>query len=273
VAANERRERRERRGAMTWRFLLAVSLLQTTAPLPAQAPSPTALFVTDVQRTLAIGSLAERETILKRVAESGLTAKSPQIAAAVAHELERVSALVDKRGEARWAGRPMPNASEDYSEYYPLLVRACAQSDDPVVIDGLIGAISTGRLAADALARFGVKALGRVGAVAATDRHPLRAGGALITLQLITETHELSPEHLRQIAGWTRQRMQGRQPALLWGIAARLALITGDPELVRRVNAIADGSELPAVDRESDRSFIQSLVRDAIAKAREQKKR
>jgi hypothetical protein len=48
---------------------------------------------------------------------------------------------------------------EEYSEYYASLIHLVAAMDDPASINALLGAITTGHMAMDALARFGTAAV------------------------------------------------------------------------------------------------------------------
>jgi len=127
-------------------WLLGLSLLSPAGPAFSQE-----LDASQVLQTLATGSLADREAMIARLIETKTTVSSASIAGAVAQELVRVNAEVAERQRKIASGALDPEAPE-IGEYLGLLVQACAMSAQPVVLDGLVGAIDTGNMATNAIA-------------------------------------------------------------------------------------------------------------------------
>lgn len=168
--------------------------------------------VKQVLQTLATGTRAEREQMMSRVITVEATAKSHEIARAVAAELARMSEVTAERQRRIAQGILDPDAP-GIGEYKGLLVQPCAQSKDPVVIDALIGVIDTGHMAMNALVGFGPLAFDRVVAVAANGEKANKVSGALATLAKFVQAGSLSPVQWSRVLTITRSRTRGTQVA------------------------------------------------------------
>jgi hypothetical protein len=150
-------------------MVIVVSLLCATgAGYNPQDAVKRNVSVEEVLRVLKVGTLPEREAVLEDVLALDAARKSVEILAAVAEELSRVNGVVKARAAAWDKGERGPVEEGDVGNYLYLLVSVASRSDNPIVIQPLLGVIDTGGMATDALARFGSQAFPFVVAIART---------------------------------------------------------------------------------------------------------
>ncbi len=203
-----------------------------------------------------------------RVVEVKAITKSAALAKAIGAELVRMNAVVIERQRRIAAGVTDP-AAPAIGEYLGLLIQACAQSADPSVIDGLVGAIDTGYGATRALARFGPAASDRVLTVASSDVESVKVSGALTTLELMNQVGTLSPEQRARSANVIRARLSGQQSFIVFSAAIHAAAASEMADLRVRVEAIASGAVvLNTADYQDMTAELQRRAQDALKKKR-----
>ncbi len=223
----------------------------------------------DVVARMTKGTLEEREETVSKVVAFNLMARSADVRRVVAQELVRMNAEVARRQDNLARGISEPGAPA-IGEYMGQLVQACAGTDDPVVIDGLLGAIDTGNMATSALARFGSTVLARVVEIANDERNPLKAFSALETLTKMLATHTVNSEEIGRVIAIARRGMSGEHSVFVWTAIVRLAVATGDPVLLDDVRAIASGTRAVPVapsdiSGERGRATIRRVAQGALA--------
>ena len=234
---------------------VVASLLATSgAGYDTQAAAKQSVHVREVLQVLKVGTLAEREAALADVLALDAARKSVEILAAVAGELSRVNAILEAREQAWRNGKPGPAEEGDLRNYYHLLVSVVSGSENPIVIQPLIGAIETGGMARDALARFGSRAFPFVTAIARNHAEAMHIHGALLTLEKMVTTGVLSPREKTEVVLLAAERMEGTQRDVVWSAAMKLALATGDKDLRTTVERIADGTLVVSTSGEEDMS-------------------
>ena len=223
-------------------LLLCLSVVAHADTVSAQQ-SQDSIFVKDVLRVFASGSLVQRESMLPRVLAAKMTSKSPEVAAAIAHELEMMNAVVKQRQKNIRLGIADPTAPS-IGEYVGGLTEACAHANNPVVIPALVGGMN-GSLVWEALVGFGPVIIEPVAALLESEDDPLRVQGAAMTLTRLMGKYRLTDQQRSRLGRAVTARMNGRQHPVAWRGILTLALATGEPQLRQRVRAVADGVEVP----------------------------
>jgi hypothetical protein len=250
------------------RWTIALTLLAVFGSSLGSTAQRYDVSVREVLAVLEKGSLEEREEMMARVVKVRATAKSPVLAAAIAGELIRMNAVTAERQDRMRRGIPDPTAP-GIGEYKASLIQACTQTDDPVVIDALVGVINTGNMATRALARFGPLAFERVAAVAEHGADGSKVSSALRTLMQMVELDNLPPVHKSKASDIARSRLTGPQRFIVFSGAINLATALGTPDLLEEVEEIALGLRLPEIEGITDmgqREHLQRRAREALAK-------
>jgi hypothetical protein len=175
--------------------------------------------------------------------------RSARIDAALLRELGRLNEVRRQRREEDRAGKPL--VGDFPAEYYRDVIELVSEPTRPTAIPALTGALGTGRMVDDALAKFGAQALppileiarSRVGTVSegnAGDTPPEIVSDALTTLSLIAPSAGLPEASRAAIAGVARERLSGHQHPSVVIAACKLAIATKDPGLRQRVAQLAD---------------------------------
>jgi hypothetical protein len=234
-------------------MVVVASLLSATgAGYNTQDAVKRNVSVDQVLRVLKIGTLPEREAVLADVLALDAAGKSVEILAAVAGELSRVNSVVHAR-EAAWVKGERGPVEEGYlGNYHFLLVSVASRSENPIVIQPLLGVIDTGAMATDALARFGSRAFPFVAAIARNHADEMHVCGALRTLEKMLTTGVLSPAERAEVCRVASARMEGTQPTVVWLTAIPLSLATGDQRLRTIVERIAGGTLMVSTSDDRD---------------------
>jgi hypothetical protein len=157
--------------------------------------------------------------------------------------IEEALRLNDERAERRDAVRTgqavIPVASD--AEYVSQVLDTLAEETSPAVLPALLLFIDTNTRTMKAVADFGETALPYVVAMAkGNDR--VAAGSALFTLEFMLTRPSirtpLSAQSRTRIVEVAKSRLHGVQAADITTPAVRLAVATGDPELLKRVRSI-----------------------------------
>jgi hypothetical protein len=163
---------------------------------------------------------------------------------ALVDEAARMREDRDRRAAARRSGmdlEPHVNPEEWSNDLYRVL-HGLAQYKTPEVIPPLVAFIENGGGTSEALADFGEEAVPALLPLA-ENRTDLSGSSALQTFQMMltrsTVRHPLSAESKARIANIARTRLHGRQARVMVLAAIRLAVVTGERDLIDRVRLIA----------------------------------
>jgi hypothetical protein len=251
--------------------LLCVWVLTVPAELPTpqgQSSGTVNLRDKEVLRVMQQGTLEQRQQAMHAVIDTGSMSRSPEIRRVVAAELERMNKVVEQRQDKIVRGESDPGAP-DIGPYLGLLAEACSSTDDPVVIDALIGVIDTGNMVESAVARFDGIALDRVAAVALSDAGPMKVSGALRVLTKMLDAGPKSAQERDRILAIAQNRMERTQHPIIWGSAIRLAVATGLPGLQAKVEAIAAGALiLPGAEGPEGMDLVKRSAEAALKQKR-----
>jgi hypothetical protein len=218
----------------------ALAVIVLSAILAAQAP----VDQSKLAQQLRTGTDDQREAAARAVLSIPPTARQPSILLALTQELDRLKQELETRRLALPRGESLsPMGGE--GEYLFALCDAVSQHDDPVVLRPLMYFINTGNRVIDKIAAFGELALPEVLTLASSDSAPGRRGdtaAAILTLQRMLERpvrNPLSAKSRQQILDLAAKRLSGKQKDYVITAALDLAVATGDPSLIRRVQVIA----------------------------------
>jgi len=214
--------------------------------------------VRDVEKVFTSGNLRDKQAWIDKVLLTGMTQKSPRVAAVIAHELE----TMNRRAWPKlFPGTPVQtsSATEDVGSYYEKLVEACIESRNPVAIPALVGAMN-GPGVWNALIEFGTAAVEPVLEALQSEEDALRIQGEARTLAGLIRSSVVTDEQ----AARAKQELLGRLAVWQHPVACRglyeLALATKDPELRKRVEAIASGAERPNATGDSERQMLRAVA-------------
>ncbi len=170
--------------------------------------------------------------------------RQPALVLALVDEAHRLRQELDLRGLAYQSGLKLPSRHEKNHTFD--LVDTLAEHTSPVVIPGLIEFVGTGDRVANALADFGEPAVAPLFVLAIDDSVLTKSSTLRIFAKMLTRPtvrHPLSSDSRKRIVGIARERLSGYQgPVILSAI--RLALATGESDLIQRVKLIASDERL-----------------------------
>jgi len=203
--------------------------------------------------------------------------RSAAVDAALVRELGRLNEARRQRREDDRAGNPL--VGDFPAEYYRDVIELVSESTRPTTIPALAGALGTGRMVDDALAKFGAQAVPPVLEIArstvgtiteghAGDTPPEIVGDALTTLSLILQSPGVPEPSRAAIATVARERLSGLQHPSVVIAACRLAIATRDPALRQRVAELAeDGAQVTAfgISDASRAQQVRLVARQALA--------
>lgn len=227
-------------------FIRRARVIVATAPLliggtAAYAQPP--VDEASVVAALANGSAEERTAAVAAIRQVPVAERSAAVLNALLQELDRLHQHLEDRQLALLTGQPLA-PSADHSEYlFNVLDVVCQQKDDSAIIRPLLPFVGTGNRVVDTLAAFGELAVADVSAIAESglasqsDVH-----SALLVLRRMLERPGIDPlsaqsrARVRKIAG---DRLTGSQKDTVVMMAIDLAVASGDPQLVQRVQQLA----------------------------------
>jgi hypothetical protein len=217
---------------------------------------------------LRTGTVEERLAAVGQVLRIPSQDRAPALVQALADELSRVNALSEKRRV-----RPGVVDSEwdtvGIGEDYGMLVEANARTGEPVAeaLPALVGALGTGKLATDAVARFGSAALPQVlAALNDADAAALTRSGAAIAIHTMLRDGRLGNPDRERVVTAVRDILSWPQHVIVYGASIDLAVATGNLTLLGRVQQIAADSAraLPGSLSSSDRSTLMRRAQRAL---------
>lgn len=225
----------------------------------------TQVKVRDVLAVMTDGTLPERQGMMEQIVALRVMTKSAEVRRVVSQELARMNSEIAVRQNDIARGTTDPTAP-DIGEYLGLLVQACAQTDDSLVLEPLLGVLDTGNLATDAVARFGSKALERVMQVAADQSKPRKAAGAVEVMSKMVAGRTVNQLEAARVVATGRRMMSATNTESVWFALMRLAFATQDGGLQSRVRAFADGTLVPSVAHGSAESAarIRRMARGIV---------
>ncbi len=203
---------------------------------------------------------------------------SEHVDRALADELGRLTRLATSRHETLRAGGTL---HEDFpAEYHANLIEALSRSRRPLVIEPLAGALGTGRLAEEGIAKFGEQAIPHLVRVARLRVGSLRTGapgdtppdvvaGALNSLRRLMSSHSssISAKGRAEVLAVAMDRLRGSQEGVVVASAARLAVATGDRSARQRVEQLArDASSVATLVNPSDTALVQRAAQEALTR-------
>jgi hypothetical protein len=201
--------------------------------------------------------------------------RSPALESALVKELASLNELRLVRRELDRAGQ-LP-VTDFPAEYYAQVIQVVAESSSPAAIESLAGALGTGTLAENGLAKFGDAAVpilakmarAKVG-VATTggpgDTPPEIVASAIATMQKVLQTSKTVSSNSRAIAVTiARERLAGNQFAQVVVAACGLAVATGDGAVVERVAQLARAPEEIQRMGVTEAYWVQRVQRAALA--------
>jgi hypothetical protein len=219
---------------------VALAVIVLSVILAAQAPVDQSKLAQQMQT----GTDQQREAAARAVLDIPPTARDPSILFALIQELDRLKQDIETRASILASGQSLIPRGE--SEYLFTLLDALTQHDDPLVIHPLISFIANGNRPIIAIAAFGELALPEVLTLASDDSGDTMP--AVMTLQRMLERpvrNPLSASSRQQIVEMAARRLIGNQKESVILAALDLAVATGDPSLIRRVQDIgASASEV-----------------------------
>ena len=199
---------------------------------------------TDAQRlgTLEIGTLEEKIEALADIRAVPMGQRSSAVLPALLGELNRIDRDLYARRSDPLSGQAR-EPREAQGDYLFRLIEIVSEYPDPAIIKPLLPFLPTGNMVVTTIARFGDRAVPDVAAFAAAGyRRDGDVPGALLTLRRIVERQHDTPitqASMRRIADVARERLRGNQGAVIVEEAIALAVATGDPELLGRVQVLA----------------------------------
>jgi phosphoribosylpyrophosphate synthetase len=247
--------------------LLLASLLAGAASPSALQPNPQSLLVSH----LTTGSYQQRLDAANRALRVSPDLRSDELNRALAAELERVNALIDKR-------RRLPGVIDTewdtygLGEYLGVLVEANARTGQPleVSLPGLVGALGTGKMATDAVAHFGGVALSSTLALLQdTDAPALARSGAAIAIGTMLRGGRLNNAQRIEVASAARALLTRTQSVSFYGTVIDLAAMTGDLSLLGVLQQIAanPSSALPGPITSADAARLQGRAKKALSQS------
>lgn len=142
------------------------------------------------------------QAVMKKVLLSN-PSKADQIQTEIIRLLERENAVVDRSNSAFRNGSGKQPLGEEYVNYWGDLIAAVAALNDPRSIEGLVGAITSGGIAENALARMGDPAIDSVIAKLLHGDELARAAATRVLSKM------LDPENMARVSGSSsRKKLQ-----------------------------------------------------------------
>lgn len=217
--------------------------------------------------------LAAKEAVVGSLLKQAGTAREAAVDSVIARELERLNAnrRLDRQARAAAYGvEASDEFSERFGDYYGNVIKLAGQSDRPVMIGPLAGALATGGLALDGLVKFGEQIVPVVAKIA-RDRNETNVhlvAGAMRALEKIKLAQgTVSSSTHAEMVGIANSRLSGKQEPVILVVACRLAAATGDPGLRARVQQLATSrSELTKMSVTDDASvkYVQDAARKVL---------
>jgi hypothetical protein len=192
--------------------------------------------------------------------------RSPALREALADELSRINRLVEKR-------RIHPGVIEDdwdnleIGSYLGELVQVNADSDDPISVEPLIGAIGTGNMAINAIVRHGGVVVGRLlPIIGQIDADPMSRAGAARALRLLFDRQQISDAHKRELSKILIAILNRPERFATVLSIVELASVAGDRTVVRRLQDISEKPDSAnIVDASPEKlEFLRSRVDRAL---------
>lgn len=182
--------------------------------------------------------------------------------------LERNNRIVDEAAKRNVAVATLVNP-----ELVAHVAHAVSQLEDPQAIPALAGALGTGStLVPDALADYGEQAAAPVlSVVTSPESRKAAVADGLLALRFMVErkeTRPLSAATLIEIRRAAKQRLTGTQHSPTLWKAIDLAVVLGDPELIRIVESLAaDRDEVVArgIEYPGTIEYTQKLAAGRLA--------
>jgi hypothetical protein len=212
---------------------VALAVLVLGVTLAAEAP----VDQSKLAQALQTGTDQQREAAARAVLNIPPTARDPSILFALLQELDRLKQDSETRASILASGQSLAPKGE--SEYLFTLLDAVTQHDDLIVLHPLISFISNGNRPINAIAAFGELALPEVLTLASNDSGDTMP--AIMTLQRMLERPVRTPisaNSRKQIVDAAARRLIGKQKEDVIFAVLDLAVATGDPSLIRRVQVI-----------------------------------
>ena len=220
-----------------------------------------------LMKSLESGSLDERAAAVVEVLRARSGPPSRDLILALANELVRVNAVVARR---RLPARQPSGAewdSADIGDYYGDLVHANTLFDSDATMVALTGALQTGRMATDAVAAYGPRALPRVMQLLddrTADSGERAGAGRVIERMLLTE--RLDAGSRRQVESLVSGVLARPEHVVVAMMAIDVAVATKAPGLLETVRRIADNPSAAELEGDDPRArgMIQRRARTAL---------
>ncbi len=228
-----------------------------------------------VVSALANHSAEERTAAVGAIKKLPVAQRSESVVGALLQELERLRQQLEERQLALLTGQPLA-PSADHGEYlFSVLDVVTQHKDDVSIIRPLLPFIGTGNRVVDTLAGFGELAVADVTAVAESGlATQLDVHSALLVLRRMLErpgNHPVGASSKAQIAKVATERLSGAQKDTVVMMAIDLAVASGDPQLLQRVQQLArDPAAVQkfGIGDAASNAAIQKRAYDAITRGK-----
>ncbi len=247
------------RVALTDIAVVVTMLLSAVVPASAQVPADHVRLASDVRN----GSERQRDAALRAIIEIPVQQRTQPLLDALLSEVARFAEESERRWQIIEAGgtvEPVENVD------LATVMQALVGHEDPAVIPALVSFIGTGNMVMNALTKFGELAVADV--VRASNEGRGRASPALKTLtRMLTGPvrYPLSDSSRELLTRIARQRLTGTQSTVVVWSAVELAVATGEPDLITRVQAIAESDDVVRQFGIIEPIYIEATRRRAAA--------